>query len=382
MNPFERCWLAEDAQARLHGWLSYHAPALQPVARRRLHRRFFRLDPGLVPGRLEVEALGLWARPQGLMVLRDMPPGWRVELTDWDGKVNTEINLPGPKRRLEYLPRDLVAAPENRFYLTGEGEDFRQILCWDRRFEPAIQIEANEAMVAAWVQDGLVYGGWSGRLRWRDQNYELGEPVQALRGGPAGPWVLVRTRQWRVINLEDGQQRLLGGGFACLTLLGSARADQHLIQEGWNGEVFSQQPLASPVVALEWLPRSHQLVALHEDEVLRFYEPGTGSLQAELNLPRSLPSLPTRHSLPFNFAGQSSFHADGRLSLLATSDNSESLSLAPDHRSGCCSFSQGEVEQRYYSDGTVEQFSAWDDNSHPHPQDFEEWALSCLKHIW
>lgn len=325
--------------------------------------------------------MGIWSRPEGLIILRDMPPGWRVELCDWDGKVETEINLPGPRQRLEYMPREIIAAPNGQLYLSGEGEDFLHLQLWNGTFQPAISIRANEAMVLAWVQDALAYGGWSGQLCWKDQHYQFGEPIQALRSRPDTPWLLVRGREWHILQLESGQQRVLGPGAATPTPIGPAWAQDELYQQTWEGQLLSRQPLKSQVVSLEWLPRRHALVALHQDEVIRFYELGTGRPLGQLDLLGSLPVLPTRQSMPYNFTGRSSFHPDGRLCHLASSDGSESLTLSPEHNSGAASMSDGAVEQKFYANGTMEQFSAWDDGS-PYPADFQRWALERVSRIW
>lgn len=381
ISPFERCFLAEDGQGILRGWLSYHAPAVQPVSRRRLHRRFWSLRPEFQAERLELEPLAIWGRPQGPILLCDRAPGWRLQLCDWEGRLQTEIEIPEPERRLEFLPCTLVQGPE--LYLLGEGEDFTCIYRCTNRLEPYLQVEANEAMAGAWALDDLVYGGWSGRLRWKDRIIELGTPIRKICSMPDCPWVLVQAQVWELVHLPDGRRRTVGpAGAATLIPQGVAWAGPVLRLQDWEGEDLDLQYIPSPIAALEWLPLSQRLAALYENETVRCFQCPSGLQLSQISLVEALPVLPTSHTLPYNFSGVATFHANGRLSRMLSSDGSESLNLSVNHDSGQASYADGEIKQRYYENGTVEQFSAWDDNSLPHPKPFEEWALQWVERIW
>jgi hypothetical protein len=146
--------------------------------------------------------------PAGPIILRDHPPGWRVELYDWTFQQRNQFEIPGPASRLEYLLRGLTVGENETLFLHGDGEDFLHIYRW------------------------------------------------------------------------------------------------------------------------------------------------SGELKAE-------------------------FHQDGRLRSL--SSDGYRLQLSPNHDSG--SASSGDLEQRYYANGTVEQFSSMDDNSEPHPVPFQDWVQRWLADI-
>lgn len=399
---FERWFLDEDRQGRLHGYLSYHAAAGLSLERRRLHRRFWTYDQILQTGRIDEGFQGIWSRPAGPVLLRDRPPDWLVEYYDWDWQRRNQFEIPGLGSRLAYFVRSLTVG--DRTYVHGEGEDFRNIYVWTGLLEEALATEPDEAMEGAWVAGELVYGGWSGRLCWRQSAYELEAPIQAVQAYRDGSWVLVKSNRQTLIRLEDGLQRELeGASLAAFVDDGLAMiVDGCLVQQSLEtGQTLDRRPLASPVFGLQWLPGRKQVALLHQDGLLRFYEPGTGLKIWELDCERALPLIPEENNLPFNFRGHAQFYPDGRLRFLASFCGLTQLHLSSDHGSGAFTSNSEELpegwvkdpmrsvrvcgdhatEQRYYSNGTMEQFSAMDDNSEPHPVPFTTWVERCLYQI-
>ena len=250
----------------------------------------------------------------------------------------------------------------------------------------------------------LAYGGWSGRLCWRQCTYEVGAPIEGVQASPDGSWALVRSNRHTLIELEGGLQRELKGATLAVFMDDGLAlvVDGCLVQQTLEtGQVIDRRPVVSPALGLQWLPGSKQLAMLHQDGLLRFYEPRTGLLLRELDCERALPLIPEENNLPFNFGGHAQFYPDGRLRFLASFCGLTQLYLSPDHASGVFLSNSEELpegwakdpmysvqvcgdhgtEQRYYHNGTVEQFSAWDDNSEPHPLPFVTWVERCLHQI-